>query len=75
MKLAYVGGALLFLAFVAIGIYYLMPGVYHVLVFDDPTGQHVKHALLSFGLALLSLIGARFVANSRSANGSRTLAK
>ncbi len=75
MKLAYVGGALLFVVFVVVGIYYLTPGVYHVLVFDDPTGQHVKHALLSFGLALLSLIGARFVANSRSANRYRTLAK
>lgn len=75
MNRAYVGGVLLFLAFVAVGVYYLTPGIYHVLVFDDPTGQHVKHALLSFGLALLSLIGARFVANSRSANGSRTLAK
>jgi hypothetical protein len=50
---------------VAIAIFYLVPGPSHPFVSEDPTGQHVKHALLFFGLAALSLIWARFAANAR----------
>jgi len=42
----------------ALGVYYLVPGPTHLLVSDDPTGQHIKHALVFFALAVLSLIGA-----------------
>ena len=49
----------------AIGVYYLLPGVYHVLTFDGtPTDPRVKHALLFFGLAVLGVIASRFVGRS-----------
>ena len=66
MKPAYLGGAALFVVFAAIGVYYLIAGPPKFLVFDDPNGIHLKHALVFFGLAIVSLIGARFVANSRA---------
>jgi hypothetical protein len=48
------------------GIYYLVPGVWHPLVFDgSATDQHVKHALLCFGLAVIGVVASRFVLNSR----------
>ena len=51
--------------FVALMVFYLVPGVSHPLVSDDPTGMHGKHAILFGALALLSLIWARFAASSR----------
>lgn len=45
---------------VLIAVFYLVPGPTHPFVSDDPTGAHVKHALLFFGLAALSVIWARF---------------
>jgi hypothetical protein len=62
---AYLLGGIVFVVCVAIGIYYLIPGINHVLA-EPPTEQHVKHALVFFGLAVVSLIGARFAANSKS---------
>lgn len=50
---------------VAIAVFYLVPGPSHPFVAEDPAGQHVKHALLFFGLAALALIWARFAANAR----------
>lgn len=50
---------------VAIGVFYLVPGPSHPFVSEDPTGQHLKHALLFFGLAALALLWARFAANAR----------
>jgi hypothetical protein len=48
-----------------LGVYYLVPGVWHPLTFSgSPTGSHLTHALLFFGLAVLGLISARFVARS-----------
>jgi hypothetical protein len=64
MKPAYLGGIALLVVFAAIGVYYLIPGPTKFLVSDDPTGVHVKHALVFFALAIVSIIGARFVANS-----------
>jgi hypothetical protein len=48
---------------VLIGIYYLIPGIYHVFA-SPPNDVHVKHALLFFGLAVLGVIASRFVARS-----------
>lgn len=62
---AYLLGGIVFVVCVAIGIYYLIPGINHVLA-EPPMEQHVKHALVFFGLAVVSLIGARFAANSKS---------
>jgi uncharacterized membrane protein len=50
---------------VLVAVFYLVPGPTHPFVSDDPTGSHIKHALLFFGLAVLSLIWARFAANAR----------
>ena len=53
---------------VLLGIYYLIPGIYHPLTFSSsPTSSHLKHTLLFFGLAVLALIGTRFVAKSGAA--------
>jgi hypothetical protein len=50
---------------VLLGVYYLIPGIYHPLTFGGvPTDSHLKHTLLFFGLALLALIATRFVARS-----------
>jgi H+/Cl- antiporter ClcA len=49
---------------VVIGVYYLIPGIYHPLTFDSPPNDsHLKHALLFFGLAVLGVIASRFVVN------------
>jgi hypothetical protein len=61
---AYTLGALAAAICVAIGVYYLVVGPYKLLVSDDPHGQHIKHALVFFALAVVSLIAARFVANA-----------
>jgi H+/Cl- antiporter ClcA len=54
-----------------IGVYYLVPGVYHVLTFSGtPTDSHLTHALLFFGLALLGLIASRFVAGNKASRRS-----
>jgi hypothetical protein len=44
-----------------IGIYYLIPGIPHVLA-DPPLDSHLKHALVFFGLAVLGVIASRFAA-------------
>lgn len=52
---------------ILIGVYYLVPGIYHVLTFDgSPTDSRVKHALLFFGLAVLGLIASRFLVGRSS---------
>jgi hypothetical protein len=63
---AYLLGGIVFVVCVAIGIYYLIPGINHVLA-DPPTASHLKHSLVFFALGIISLIGARFAANSKSA--------
>jgi len=52
------------LIFLALMVFYLVPGVNHPLVSDDPLGMHAKHAILFGGLAVLSLVWARFATNS-----------
>ncbi|HUZ76725.1 MAG TPA: hypothetical protein VMV93_03975 [Chloroflexota bacterium] len=47
-----------------LAVYYLIPGISHPLVSANPMNAHYKHAVLFVGLAVLSLIWARFAANS-----------
>ncbi len=54
-----------------IGVYYLIPGIYHVLTFDgSPTATRLTHALLFFGLAVLGVIASRFVIASKASRKS-----
>lgn len=62
---AYLIGGIVFIVCVAIGIYYLIPGINHVLA-DPPQAQHIKHSIVFFALAIVALIGARFAANSKA---------
>lgn len=62
-SVAYLLGGILFVVCAVLGVYYLIPGVYHVLA-NPPQATHVKHALVFFALAVVALIGARFVANA-----------
>jgi hypothetical protein len=55
---------LMAIIFLMLMVFYLVPGINHPLVSDDPMGVHVKHGLLFGGLALLSLVWARFKSNS-----------
>ena len=64
-SVAYLIGAIIFVVCVALGVYYLIPGIYHVLA-DPPQEQHVKHAIVFFALGIVALIGARFAANTKS---------
>jgi hypothetical protein len=52
------------IVFLILMVFYLVPGISHPLVSDDPMGSHAKHAILFAGLAVLSLVWARFTANS-----------
>jgi hypothetical protein len=64
---AYLIGGIIALVCVALGIYYLIPGINHVLA-DPPQAQHIKHTLVFFALAIVALIGARFAANSKASS-------
>jgi uncharacterized membrane protein len=47
-----------------IGVYYLIPGIYHVLLFSisgNPYSYHLKHALIFFALSVAALISVRYV--------------
>ncbi len=67
MKPAYIIGALLFVIFAAIGVYYIIPmPTEHLFTTHGPNYSDKTHAIVFFGLAVISLIGARFVANSSS---------
>jgi cobalamin biosynthesis protein CobD/CbiB len=52
---------------VVLGIYYLIPNVYHVFAEPDPMTMHVKHAIVFFVVALLLFFGGRFARNSQAA--------
>lgn len=53
------------LVWVAIGVYYLIPGSKHVLASSrTATDPHLKHAITVCALAVVALIGARFAANA-----------
>jgi hypothetical protein len=49
------GGIVLAIVGIALGIFFLIPGINHVIA--DST-MHIKHAILFFGLAVIGIIGA-----------------
>ena len=40
---------------VALGVFFLIPGIPHVIT---DSAQHIKHAILFFGLGVIGIIGA-----------------
>jgi Ca2+/Na+ antiporter len=64
---AYLIGGIIALVCVALGIYYLIPGINHVLA-DPPQAQHIKHSIVFFALAIVALVGARFAANAKASS-------
>lgn len=67
MKSAWLVGGLIAVVFVALAVYYALPGVYHPFTFSGtPYTHHYTHAIVFAGLAVVALIGARFAANSRT---------
>lgn len=63
---AYPIGGIVFIVCIALALYYLIPGVYHVLA-DPPMARHVKYALVFCVVAVLAAIGAHVAANSKTA--------
>jgi cobalamin biosynthesis protein CobD/CbiB len=49
---------------VLLGVYYLVPNVYHVLA-DPPMASHYKHAIAFFAVAVVLFLGGRFARNSQ----------
>jgi hypothetical protein len=49
------GAILVAIVGVALGVFFLIPGVPHVIT---DSGQHIKHAILFFGLGVIGIIGA-----------------
>ncbi|GAC1660616.1 MAG: hypothetical protein PVS3B1_36030 [Ktedonobacteraceae bacterium] len=43
---------------IIIAIYYAIPGIYHVLVSDNPTGFHLKHMVAFIVLAVIGILAA-----------------
>ena len=66
MKNAYRLGGVICAICVLIAAYYLVPGVDHLLVSEDPLGRHGKHAVAFLALAVTALLGARFAANAET---------
>lgn len=64
MKNAYLIGGVLCAVFVLIAVYYLVPGIDHVLASGEPNRPHLKHAVAFLALAIVTLVGARFAANA-----------
>jgi len=57
------GGIVLAIVGIALGIFFLIPGINHVIA---DSAMHIKHAILFFGLAVIGIIGA-LVARPRAA--------
>ena len=49
------GGIVLAIVGIALGIFFLIPGINHVIA---DSSMHIKHAILFFGLAVIGIIGA-----------------
>ena len=49
------GGIVLAIVGIALGVFFLIPGINHVIA---DSNMHIKHAILSFGLAAIGIIGA-----------------
>ena len=54
-KTLYTGGLVASVVFFLIGVYYLIPGVNHFFVSDNPTAAHLKHAIVFMGIAVVAL--------------------
>ena len=50
---------------VVIGVYYLIPNVYHVLATHDIMQPQIKHAIAFFVLAVVLVVVGRFVRASQ----------
>jgi hypothetical protein len=48
-----------------VGIYYLIPNIYHVFAFTDPMQMHAKHAIAFFAVAIALFLAGRFARNSQ----------
>lgn len=55
---------ILAIVFLILMVFYLVPGINHPFVSGNPLGAHAKHAILFAGLAVLSLVWARFSTSS-----------
>ncbi|GEM_PF-5602214 len=64
--LSYTVGVILAVAFLALAVYYYLPHVPHPFTSAayPAYGHHYSHVLLFTALAIISLVGARFIANS-----------
>jgi len=49
------GGIVLAIVGIALGIFFLIPGINHVIA---DSSMHFKHAILFFGLGVIGIIGA-----------------
>ncbi|HYX49821.1 MAG TPA: hypothetical protein VE843_08770 [Ktedonobacteraceae bacterium] len=49
------GGIVLAIVGIALGIFFLIPGINHVIT---DSNMHIKHAILFFCLAVLGILGA-----------------
>ena len=49
------GGIVLAIVGIALGIFFLIPGINHIIA---DSSMHIKHAILFFGLAVIGIIGA-----------------
>ena len=68
MKSAWLIGGVLAAVCAALAVYYLIPGIYHPFTFSGtPYSRHVTHAIVFAGLAVISILGARFAANANKA--------
>jgi amino acid permease len=50
--------------FLALTVFYLIPGIYHPLTFSTPTNSHKTHAIAFFAIALFAFLGSRFARSS-----------
>lgn len=49
------GAILLTVVGIALGVFFLIPGIPHIIT---DSSMHIKHAILSFGLGVVGVIGA-----------------
>jgi hypothetical protein len=46
---------------ILLGVYYLIPGIYHPFTFSGtPTDSHKTHAIAFFAIAVVAFIASRF---------------
>jgi hypothetical protein len=48
------GGIALAIVGIALGIFFLIPGINHIIA---DSSMHIKHAILFFGLAIIGILG------------------